>query len=537
MTTSNKYQPSGSNQVFTIKPGRENILELNEVGSLREINDAVLCVGESTHVGNALHTNVVQISTYKIITRPETFLIKDNSIEVSSEHLRLECDPAEGGCSTGSSTFIWSHEKTNCNLEKIRIFHPTKVMKTYLLDSEARILLNITGYTRLPECEDVELMKTGYEDVYVADAQKSKGLPDLRPADLELSTDYSMRDDYAMFAMESMLGSMETRVREEACKHEISGQNGRIFPVGEHQGMIRGGRLYIFDCEWETKKIAETSTCYADVPLATDPMSFADPITLIMKAHSVAEPCSKRFPMAIQTVSGWVEIKPHLSPVSPPLEGEPMMPSTIKHTDLHSGGLYTDEEKRSWQSLLSFPSFHTALLKSFSWGVCKHQADCQTDHISSRGVSSYDINKLIPDLKNLDPWEQLKQYINAYGAYLSFAVLAIYAVRILIQIVVLSMTIVKEGPNAFLALLFLTCCSQQNAYRKIQRRNRRQRVEENEENPQMIPMMNTPMTSAPRAYPTPGTSATTTYPPELIPGVRRLPMLTTIPASTDKHLA
>jgi len=221
------------------------------------------------------------------------------------------------------------------------------------------------------------------------------------------------------------------------------------------------------------------------VPLDIQPPSFVDPLTKLLKQHSVVIPCSKRFPLTVRTTTGWVTIRPHVSATTPPEEGKPKMPTTIKHEDLHNGGLYTQSEKKAWEMLISFPHYHEALLKSISWGSCVQTGLCQPEQMDTIGVKSYDINRLIPSLEPLNPFEAIRKFIRTNGDYLALICIVGFLLKLLVDIIILMVTLYNEGPAAVAAMLVLMLCSTRNNYRKIRRRNRRQQGPPAEEEEQI----------------------------------------------------
>ena len=82
MAVTSKFRPTAATESYTVKAGRENIISFAEVGSLLEENDSVSCVGETTHINNKIHTNVVRLVTYKIIIMPVTYLVNEQKMEV-----------------------------------------------------------------------------------------------------------------------------------------------------------------------------------------------------------------------------------------------------------------------------------------------------------------------------------------------------------------------------------------------------------------------------------------------------------------------
>jgi hypothetical protein len=162
---------------------------------------------------------------------------------------------------------------------------------TYFYDQANKILVNATGKTKIPGCADVELISTPYEDIFLATQDQAIGIPKLRPADLEVATDYQLRDDYIMFELETMVSQATNLLENRYCEGEIQRQQGEPFKFGANYAMVKGSLLYLFSCSQKETKIKEDKVCYRDIPLDTNPPAFVDPLTGILKEHSVVVPC------------------------------------------------------------------------------------------------------------------------------------------------------------------------------------------------------------------------------------------------------
>ena len=180
------------------------------------------------------------------------------------------------------------------------------------------------------------------------------------------------------------------------------------------------------------------------------------------------------------------------------------MPSVLAHEDLHAGGLYTQSERKAWQQLLSFPHFHQALLKSISWGSCVQKGVCQPEQMDNSGVRSYDLERLVPNLAPLNPLDAIRKWIRTNGDYLALACILGLALKMVIDLAILMITMYQEGPSAVLALLILMMCNSRNSYWKIRRRNRRQQEGPPDEEAEGVPLRAPPPRSPPAASPAAG---------------------------------
>ena len=480
MITNRKFRPYLSHTDYPLTLSRTNVISLSEIGNLHEERDSVRCTGETVHIGNSLHTNTVQLVEYKITLQPEKLTVKGSTVEVDSAHIKLPCDFERRGCVTGRATYIWSIEKPDCALERIKVFNPTRVMDTFLYDYDKKILINTTGNTKIPGCRDIELETTTYDNLYVSRSAQAKVLPEVANRDVDIVSDYKLSDDYLEFSVERRLSESAEFQSTAWCHQQMRGTNGENpVPLEDgNYGLVRGNLLYVFVCKNSTGKILEMENCFEDIPIEGKPQKFVDATTGILKAHSPVTICDRRFPLTVRTTTGWVTVNPHIQPTAQPERGRPEMPKEIQHEDLHKGGLYTSAQRAAWEALVNFPNYHQALLKGLSWGNCKHSSDCSSDKESMGSLTNYDLARLIPEVSELNWWQDLKDWVTNWGAWLSFAVILITLTKVLINLTIVSVTLIKEGPSALLALLSLICCQSRHSYKKIKRRNQRLKSEE-----------------------------------------------------------
>ena len=487
-----KFRPTNSMQAYPIKLNRQNIIKITEVGTLREVNDGVVCKGESVHIGNTMHTNVVQLAIYKVTARKEKYIIKQEEVEVKSEHLHLSCAYSKRGCISGEGTFIWEIPAHKCNLERIQTFNPIRIMDTYLYDFQGKLLINTTGTSKINNCGDILLTTTEYPDIYIANGNQVNNLPYIKPADLEITVDYRLRDSFILYEAEKLVRHSRRNLEENICQENVRMHSREPFPLGNDiYGILTGAAVQTFKCTKGTAKIKESKVCYTDIPIVSSKTSYVDPLTSILKHHSTIIPCSSRWPMQIETTTGWVALRPGITPVSTPPAGSLNLEAEITHEDTHKG-LYTSESLKAWEGLISFPAYHEALLNELTWGNCINSGACNHDSSTTNGITNYDIDRLMPTIEVLNPWTQLRQFIKQNGDYLALLVIVWTISQILLNLIILTITMVNEGPAAMLAMMTLIFCNRKNQYNKIRRRNRRcnRTIDEEEATVENIPLAN-----------------------------------------------
>ena len=61
------------------------------------------------------------------------------------------------------------------------------------------------------------------------------------------------------------------------------------------------------------------------------------------------------------------------------------------HEDLSSGGVYTEEELKSWSEKIMYGNLHSAIVKSLTLGVCNNQGTCPV----ASETPAYNLNNLL----------------------------------------------------------------------------------------------------------------------------------------------
>ena len=406
-------------------------------------------------------------------------MVKGDEVEVNSKHVKLPCAFSRQGCTTATATYIWENTRPNCPLEKIRTFRANRVLDSYLYDQETRILINTTGNSKVPGCTDINLQMTSYEGLFVSSSEQAKQLPPVTDRDVDITKDYQMAIDFLEYEVERKMAATSTAQLHILCRQQMSNVKEDPTPLQDGKyGLIKGGLLYVFYCRNSTGKIIELPTCHEDVPIKSTPQQFVDASTGLLKSHSPQTGCDKRFPLTVKTHTGWITVSPHIQPTAEPERGKPEVPAQITHEDMHASGLYTQSQREAWEALITFPQYHQAILKSVSWGSCRTAGDCSKDTVAMESMTGYDLSRLIPDVAELDIWSQFKTWVESNGAWLALIVIVMTGIKLIINLTILSITLIQEGPAALLALITLLCCQGRQTYKKVKRRNQRLADEE-----------------------------------------------------------
>ena len=489
MIHSSTFVAPGRSRPYHLKVNKIAYLEIVEKGSLEEKDQAVSCVGEPVHIGGTLHTNVVVLVEYRVLIREESYLISDESVEAEDDHLRLSCMYSRLGCQTGDATYTWDVDNHPCPLEIVRTIEPRQAMRTYLVDHGAQFLVNTTGTTKYHMCP-FPLTQTDHPTIFLAETSQVIALPTVAPADVDTALQASIHLNYLGYQIERKFAHLKVETNRQICLDQNRKEDSRdpIFIDNSTYGLRTGDVFLMFSCKQKVGKIRETDLCFQDIPIL--PEGFVTPRTRQLTPHSTVIPCSKTFPLIIEAQEAWIEITPKLKVRPAPLTASPPGTAPLEYTDYSHGGLYSDSELQDWYHQISFPSYHEALLKSISYGSCTQDGTCS----GSDNITPYDLNKLIPDLeRKLNIWKQFTQFLHTNGDFMAFLCLAILGLKFLVDLIMISLTLMRAGPAAALAMCAQLYLYNKHTYHKIMRRHQQMRKPSAPEE--------MPLTSAAAVYP------------------------------------
>lgn len=506
LSTHRQFQPPGSSQLFDIAVDQTTFVQVASSGELLVRDDKVGCKGETVHTGNGLVDDILELVEYAVLVESEEYVAQGQMVESKSDHVALPCKLNTQGCETGSGTFLWDYTPT-CTLEKIQSFTGTRVMQTYLVDEEKAILLNITGNSMTPqECGSAKLLTTNYPEIFVAEVQDTLTWPSLHPADLHVSIQERVREDYLAYQLEKKMISVQQTLKSTICQQSVTGTEDvpQKLPTGQY-AYRRGDLLYILNCAQKRGAIAELSACYDKIPLDPNGSVWVDPSTRLRSQHSAQLPCSKKFPITLKVAAAtWVAITPALVPVAAPDITSLEQSNEISHVDMTASGPYTDAEQKEWEQILEYPAYHRALLKSVTIGSCVETESCSVG-ASDSSLTRYDISGISTNYQEWNVLSRIDQLVRKYGDYMAALVLMIMAIKALVHLSVLLMAYLQGGTAMALAILLTTCCGASNTLKKIKRRQQRTKDE--------VPMREETQTAVPLIAVTPASAPALGRPP------------------------
>ena len=450
-------------------------------GVLTEGASETSCQGESVKLGNHIFSSLMVLVELQVLVSTQHFVIdiQNQKIETTDDHLGLPCHAADLACITALATYVWSAPEEHCPLRKIRTIAPLEVLGTYLYDPQQKVLLNKTEPVAQTNCAGI-FFGTSLRGILVSSDPTTSGIPNLEPKYLRMDLMVSMTADYLAFQEERRIQTLNGQLSKQLC--EDGTYNTRTMKINQGRFARRtGDGIIVYSCPSKVGTVAELENCYEDIPIMSrEPQLFVDPITRIVKTRSTQIPCNVHFPLLVKTQQGYLSISPHLkkvpTPSYEPLFTEDGMPP---HEDMTAVSLYTPSEIESWENFNMFPTYHQALLKTLTIGVCAGSSTCS--HVQDRDdIEAFDLSRLNP-VTEMGWIGDIKKGITDAGAYMSALVLIIYALKLIINIVIFSFVLFKEGMNGLAAYLIYSCCSHSRVMKRIRKTKKEEPEEETHE--------------------------------------------------------
>ena len=477
MLSRRKFKVDKASTSFPIQLNREMYISLDEAGSLRRVDNSINCRGQTVKFRKQLLLNTILLTEYHVRVREVQLLVKGQAVENTDDHIALACPVTNGGCETGQGTHIWEIPAEECRVQFIRTLAVQRIQGTLLVDKQHQVILNETGTVQPPGCVD-KFISTEYPKLFL----RKGAAPEyhrLQAQELDLELESKNRAQFSLFLNWHTERKIRDQLKLTVCKHTHSSDEEPVRVRDDLFLLNRGSVTYKFTCPQQQLEILASPKCFADIPVAGNHKHqalFVNPQTRVVRKHSTPMPCSTHFPVVIQEGNLWLEL-PSLRPVTPPTNWSllnEINDETPTLIDLSKGGLYTDSEIEAWEALLAFPNYHESLLKSVTLGTCAQERLCPQDASTPR----YDLSNILNEVEALNPVGWIKRVAAQYGSYCSIVVLVYVLLKLLIDLVLVSITMLREGPVAVVALLIELYWSNGRAFQRIRRRNVRQRQQQ-----------------------------------------------------------
>jgi len=160
--------------------------------------------------------------------------------------------------------------------------------------------------------------------------------------------------------------------------------------------------------------------------------------------QATPEECNAHFGLKLHTQEGaWIQITPSPKAIPAPLQRHILDHNVTgrHHLDMSTGGLYSSEELRAWQSHLEQAVTHSAVLERLTTGVCIEQGQCQVV-----GMPKIHLKRLesMSDLGSwISGWEAFMDKLQQYTAILCVIVLCLEVLKMSVFISMIAQSLVQ----------------------------------------------------------------------------------------------
>ena len=467
MIHTSKYRIPGQSHTVHVAIGEEATYLIDEIGTIHVSNN-IACEGEAMKVGNQIVDSVVEVAQYRLKIVREDYIVEGNRVEAVGDHLKFpeSCSIGTGGCITASGTYVWKKPENLCPFLLAKENGEFHTEGDAIVDHKNKLRVKITNNALMTNnCPTGQIYYTDNPDIMLT---RTSGYQKVTGADVDVFLALDARSDYLQYSIEKAKNHLEGFVKAKVCDEQYTRSQHDIFPMGEFNGIRRGDTLFLFSCQKHLGKIISSDKCYnsimIDTPSDQGPL-FIDPVTRIASKVGNQVECQQQFPLTIQSKEGWIAISNVIKPIATP---QKMFIETAKeeHESMAGTGIYTPEEEKSWESLVSYGSFRDSMIERIARGACREDEDCAL--VEEDSLPSYDINNLLKTVKEeLSIKEKIDHWIQTNVGYLSLAVLILWLLQALISIGIIAQTTAIHGLEAGLAALYGLLCFLPHTINKI----------------------------------------------------------------------
>ena len=118
-----------------------------------DYNEVITCEGVHTQIGEIVHKDYMRFTSNKLTLSVQHFLVQNKkTIESITATEMLPCSPAAGYCQTGTRTYLWDGEFSDCPFVAIKNITAKTFGHSHLVAESDQLVLNLTHG---PETADV----------------------------------------------------------------------------------------------------------------------------------------------------------------------------------------------------------------------------------------------------------------------------------------------------------------------------------------------------------------------------------------------
>ena len=121
-------------------------------------------------------------------------------------------------------------------------------------------------------------------------------------------------------------------------------------------------------------------------------------------------------------------------------------------------------------------------------------------------LPAYDLTSLTMKVASeFNIWQKFSNFIRKYGDIMAFIVICIFVLRLVMDLTMITLTIMQSGPGAALALIFRLYLGNKQSFERIRAKHRQQRARDDQELQPLhsgTPAQTHQSPTAPPSYPT-----------------------------------
>ena len=460
--------PSGTRHKITLNA--ENIIKSEDRGTLTIGDNSVSCRGQTMKFDSYIVEDILEVSQFKVTVIKEKFLVgNDNRVETAADHLRLpaRCSVTSRGCQTHDTTYVWIPPRDLCNLEEVRTVKMEKD-QNFLVDRINKVLLMEGPSIPAPTgCPTTLLFGTEYNNLFLA--KPGAKWPKMKD-DADITTFIKARDDYIQFELERRIEEEGNKAQTRICHESLRDQQNELVQLDKANFIRRNGDAVEYvKCKAKKGQLLDNlQLCYDAIPIQG---GFVKVPTRTFTAHAAPRPCNKHFGLKLFTSEGiWIELNPEAKKIPEPADLPPIE-HDLHHEDLSDGGIYTKTELDSWTRHIELGDIVDAVTKSFTFGVCQAQEQCE----SHPAMPSYNLAVLTQGMSVLPVtlWQKMDDYVKSWGSYISVLVILIEAWHFGLFAIMTTLAFTADGMIGAKALIYRVLCGTRYEAERVARRHQR----------------------------------------------------------------
>jgi hypothetical protein len=409
-----------------VLPGQERIFTFHAAGRNEVSGMTMICEGEDVKLGDHILKGVVVLEQMRVsLTEVNYRFHNTGGSEVKEDHMLLPCEHYLHYCKLSKATYIWG-ELDATKYRRVQHFFANLIQQ----DGE-QVVVSQSQKIRIALGEEVKNQGKTYWLTKYPGILLTEGLADhlneFKAENLKLTAWVAARDDFLSFAMERKILQAYRAMRHGQCR-KLQDLVRTQFALASHNedgityinlrndvfAFLLGEALYTFTCNKIQVIPRSGQKCSKELPvIANSKKIYLHPITRVLVPHSTWVPCSNLMPAKFLTEQGtWIAATPSLQVVPKPAQMEHGKGDdfSLRHTSMAKGGLYTEDQIKDFNRLISYSRLRTAIKNQVINDACQDNThDMCLEMAATTDSSSKELNPVI-NFRN-----KLVQFFHNFG--------------------------------------------------------------------------------------------------------------------------